>query len=815
MKSQPEPAQIDSDSQFLLKFRNFSLTETMDREIDEYSQLQNKFEFSMSSLSDLIGSDFNQEKEKLRNILRLKKLKEQNREIKKMTFGYLIVESEKRKYEIWEQGSSHKISFFNLHPEIFELFFYNKRGEYERVYGNLFVGEEFLSLLVRVKNFTFRGFKIRVIRNKHYSLGDLTASDVYQNSLSLNTVWTSLVLEKSKTSAFCRDLIRKASKQSTRQRKGSKEVGRECRENEDVNKGQFERKTKPNMMTDYFQKSINAKINIQNKGNDIVKCLDLKAKQGLIGNNKSGQALQANLSISREPKRLADLSDISTRNYALPKFADYFNLNQEEENADFLKFQERSSGRIIEDKALGMGSKRKISFSNEDEQARGIQQVTTQISLENGIIASEYIDFVPSSETGHRIVEDNQEDRVYPKIEKEIHQRCTPDILRHIKALEIPLTFPQNDSAKMRSIIEITKLWNLNNSDTISVHKFVSVRGFVTSQKDKIIEESISNEASETSQSGKMFDRTQKNSKFKISKIKQLNPEQAMKLIKTQLPVFKHKEAPRLKTQAAPCCCICLDTVSETKGVMDCSHEFCLECINPWVKEDNSCPLCKTKSKFLRAKQGPHLVETRALEDRQLIIKQEMTEQERQIENADDHCYMCVESSNFSVMLVCDSCSEKCCHINCLEPPLEHIPEGDWYCDFCVRDKGLVSEYPVGNYFMRERLRSERVKYKKNKKATRRYKKKGKRKTSNGKNRGSNTRKRKGRDCSNTTNRGRRGGLYDKIEEYQAQRPLRLGNNMRAGGRISDIRVRIAQRKAKQKLFGRPRFKKISLFSRK
>lgn len=49
-------------------------------------------------------------------------------------------------------------------------------------------------------------------------------------------------------------------------------------------------------------------------------------------------------------------------------------------------------------------------------------------------------------------------------------------------------------------------------------------------------------------------------------------------------------------------------------------------------------------------------------------------------------------------MLVCDKCVRKCCHIYCLNPPLEFIPENEWLCDFCV-NKGFSSPNPTAGIF--------------------------------------------------------------------------------------------------------------------
>jgi hypothetical protein len=40
-------------------------------------------------------------------------------------------------------------------------------------------------------------------------------------------------------------------------------------------------------------------------------------------------------------------------------------------------------------------------------------------------------------------------------------------------------------------------------------------------------------------------------------------------------------------------CCICLEELDNFKTTLDCSHEFHSNCILPWNKINNGCPLCR------------------------------------------------------------------------------------------------------------------------------------------------------------------------------------------------------------------------------
>ena len=71
------------------------------------------------------------------------------------------------------------------------------------------------------------------------------------------------------------------------------------------------------------------------------------------------------------------------------------------------------------------------------------------------------------------------------------------------------------------------------------------------------------------------------------------------------------------------------------------------------------------------------------------------SEEDEELLNADNYCYACGKEENHNVLLVCDKCVRKCCHIYCLNPPLEFIPEDEWYCDYCVVNGNMIHSNPI------------------------------------------------------------------------------------------------------------------------
>ena len=56
----------------------------------------------------------------------------------------------------------------------------------------------------------------------------------------------------------------------------------------------------------------------------------------------------------------------------------------------------------------------------------------------------------------------------------------------------------------------------------------------------------------------------------------------------------------------------------------------------------------------------------------------------------DAGCEVCGDDQDAANLLLCDGCPAAY-HVYCLEPELEEIPEGDWYCPSCVADGTAAS----------------------------------------------------------------------------------------------------------------------------
>ena len=72
--------------------------------------------------------------------------------------------------------------------------------------------------------------------------------------------------------------------------------------------------------------------------------------------------------------------------------------------------------------------------------------------------------------------------------------------------------------------------------------------------------------------------------------------------------VDKKAKAPPAK-QAIPeelMCAICTDVMTVPSTLIPCMHTFCKKCIDSWLAQANSCPICKTN---VQMNNKNHLVE--------------------------------------------------------------------------------------------------------------------------------------------------------------------------------------------------------------
>lgn len=131
------------------------------------------------------------------------------------------------------------------------------------------------------------------------------------------------------------------------------------------------------------------------------------------------------------------------------------------------------------------------------------------------------------------------------------------------------------------------------------------------------------------------------------------------------------------QSDKCPICLISLRT-QEIGTPEACDHMFCVECIQEWSKNMNTCPVDRQEYRVILVRQSVngHIykqisVEPPAAQEDESTIVEDPT-----------FCEICGLSDREDTMLLCDGC-DLGYHIQCLQPPLENVPTGNWYCSEC------------------------------------------------------------------------------------------------------------------------------------
>uniref|UniRef100_A0A1B6E1Q4 PHD and RING finger domain-containing protein 1 n=1 Tax=Clastoptera arizonana TaxID=38151 RepID=A0A1B6E1Q4_9HEMI len=131
-------------------------------------------------------------------------------------------------------------------------------------------------------------------------------------------------------------------------------------------------------------------------------------------------------------------------------------------------------------------------------------------------------------------------------------------------------------------------------------------------------------------------------------------------------------------TQSDKCPICLLKFESQKLGTPElCDHTFCSECLQEWAKRNPSCPIDRQPFSLILVRQ--HV-------DGEVIDRIKIDNWPR-FESLDVYidltsCQMCGLGDREDIMLLCDRC-DLGYHMDCLNPPLTEVPEGNWYCPYC------------------------------------------------------------------------------------------------------------------------------------
>lgn len=106
-------------------------------------------------------------------------------------------------------------------------------------------------------------------------------------------------------------------------------------------------------------------------------------------------------------------------------------------------------------------------------------------------------------------------------------------------------------------------------------------------------------------------------------------------------------------------CTICINEISEEEGQLKCGHRFCFDCISNWVKNVNTCPLCKIEIFKIDFYRSNKFIEETLVNRNRLSIDSEMMNIDTN--HSFNNCEICTKNDNSHALLICDEC-HRCFH---------------------------------------------------------------------------------------------------------------------------------------------------------
>ena len=85
----------------------------------------------------------------------------------------------------------------------------------------------------------------------------------------------------------------------------------------------------------------------------------------------------------------------------------------------------------------------------------------------------------------------------------------------------------------------------------------------------------------------------------------------------------------------------------------------------------------------IQVKNGVVPKERKSEKDDDYVGEDEDDEEEEEEVDMDDHMEFCSTCKDGGDLLICDTCPHSY-HLNCLNPPVAVVPEGEWSCPRCT-----------------------------------------------------------------------------------------------------------------------------------
>jgi PHD and RING finger domain-containing protein 1 len=136
-------------------------------------------------------------------------------------------------------------------------------------------------------------------------------------------------------------------------------------------------------------------------------------------------------------------------------------------------------------------------------------------------------------------------------------------------------------------------------------------------------------------------------------------------------------------------CPICLRnfTTQEIGTPEACDHSFCVECLQEWSRNVNTCPVDRRMFTVILVRR---CLEGRVI--RRIPVEPPRQQVEDEVQEDPTYCEVCGECDREDRMLLCDGC-DLGYHLECLDPPMDTVPLEEWFCPECtLSNSGHLAE---------------------------------------------------------------------------------------------------------------------------
>ncbi|EEZ99116.2 PHD and RING finger domain-containing protein 1 isoform X2 [Tribolium castaneum] len=139
------------------------------------------------------------------------------------------------------------------------------------------------------------------------------------------------------------------------------------------------------------------------------------------------------------------------------------------------------------------------------------------------------------------------------------------------------------------------------------------------------------------------------------------------------------------QSEKCPICLISF-TNQEIGTPESCDHLFCVDCIQEWSKNVNTCPVDRQEFRLILVRKNLN-----GSIYREIQVQPPAPQNEVDILEDPTFCEICGSSDREERMLLCDGC-DLGFHMECLTPPLADIPPGAWFCNDCTPEDLVDAE---------------------------------------------------------------------------------------------------------------------------